>query len=775
LLQWTKTLGDVAMAEFIALAAMALWQWQRHRTRGAGWAALSFSALASIGIASKVMTSQGMLLPPLAVIKLLVATLLLVPFCLYRFAATFSAPPRWVRVGALVLTAGALAWTALLPYFPFPGTPQPAWFHTYRIGVSLQWGFLFTFVAVRMWTAGRNQPPATRDRMRMLAAGAAGLDVQVIVGMLGLSTRPGVAFVSAMVTVVMAALFSLGLVVPRSIRAWWQRHDRQAIQAAMGDLVGATSPSEVANGLLPHVAAFVGASRAALVDHNGSMVAVFGEPTPHEDAVELRFGRGGELVVWTNPYMSFFGRTELGMLEGIGHLLGLVMDRFAIAERERDAQNALTYQALHDDLTGLPNRALFVERLHSAAESARERDTSVAVMFIDLDRFKLINDGIDHAAGDAVLRTTAARLAAILRTHDTVARFGGDEFVVLAEVRDETEALILAGRLREQINGPMVIGGRELSVTASIGVVLGRRQIDPTALVRDADAAMYRAKDAGRDRVEIFSENVRTRARDRLDMERELRAAIGSDQIRLMYQPIVDLHNRQLIGFEALVRWHHPERGLLLPARFVPLAEESDLIVALDMWVLNEAVRQAANWKAANPGNDFTMWINMSAGLFHRAEPAAAVRKALSEAGLQPGSLGVEITESLFMSGTTRIGAAVRDLKKVGVSIAIDDFGTGFSSLGYLKRFPVDVLKIDMSFVRGIGSEPETSLVTACLALAASLGIDTVAEGVETAEHEAWLRNAGCAHGQGFGFSRPLEPADAGNLLAAEFVGVTAA
>jgi diguanylate cyclase (GGDEF)-like protein len=460
MVQWTKTLGDVALAEFVALALTALWQCWRHRARGAGWAAFSFSLLAGIGIGSKVLISAGVLLPPGWVLKLFVAAILLVPFGLYRFAASFGRPSLLVRRAALALTAVALLWTALLSSFPLPGMPTPGWFFAYRVAVSLQWGFLFGFVAIRMWTAGHNQAPSARDRMRLLAAGAAGLNVQVIVGMLGLGARPGVAFMNAIVTVVMAALFSLGLVLPASVRTWFRRHERDAIQTALGELVSATSPSEVANGLLPHVAAFVGAAQVALVDHRGETVAVVGATTAGEEFVELKFGGRGELVVWTNPYMPFFAGNELRMLKGIGHLLELVMDRFAIAEREREAKDALTHQALHDDLTGLPNRALFLDRLQYATRQADARDSMVTVMFIDLDRFKLINDGIDHAAGDTVLRTAAARLVDALRTGDTVARFGGDEFVVLAEVRDQTEALVLASRLRNKINIPMVIGGR---------------------------------------------------------------------------------------------------------------------------------------------------------------------------------------------------------------------------------------------------------------------------------------------------------------------------
>ena len=338
---WTKTLGDVALVEFIALALVALWQWWRHRARGAGWAALCFTSLAGLGVAGKVLERQGIYMPPLVVLKVFVAALLLVPFFLYCFAASFGRPPRWVRTVAFGLTSGVLLWTAFLPAFPFPGMPTPTWFFAYRVGLSLQWGFLFTFVAARMWTAGHNQPPSARDRMRLLAAGAAGLNVQVIVGMLGLRTRPLVALVSGIVSVIMAALFSLGLVLPASIRAWWRRHDRDAIQVALGHLVTAPSPEDAANTLLPHVAAVVGASRVAWVDEHGDNIAVFGAPSrrrrhgraPLRDP--RRTGRVDQLL------HTVLRRDELRLLTGISHLLSLVRDRFAIADRERTAKDAL--------------------------------------------------------------------------------------------------------------------------------------------------------------------------------------------------------------------------------------------------------------------------------------------------------------------------------------------------------------------------------------------------------------------------------------------------
>jgi len=769
--QLTRTLGNVALVEFVVLAVLALWQWRRSRIRGAGWAAVSFLLLAGIGLAGKGLR-LGWIPPDQALLKTLVGVLLAVPYAFYRFAAAFDRPRRWIRLLAVGLTVAALFATSALDYFPLRGFPPPPGFAAYRLLVSIQWAFLFTFVAVRMWRAGQGQGETARRRMRLLAAAAAGLNVQVIVGAAGLTTRPLVAMLSGVVTVLMAGAFCLGFVPPPMLRLRWRRTYDDGLQVAMADLVRATSAQDVAARLLPHVADYVGATAAAVLDAEGNPIASHGavpESADGDARVKLRFGDGGSLVVWTSPYVPFFGRDELRLLVELGDLIGLAIERCALVERERDAEKALARQALHDALTGLPNRALFVDRLQLALTGIERRQTMVAVMFVDLDRFKLINDGMDHSAGDAVLVAVGQALCDVLRADDTVARFGGDEFVVLTEVHDADEALVLANRLRRAVATPIPIGGRDLVVTASIGVVVTRQWVDQASLLRDADAAMYRAKDSGRNRVEVFSEDVRLLAIERLELERALQQGISAGDLRLVFQPTIRLADGRLSGLEALVRWQHPQRGLLTPATFIPIAEESDLIVALGEWVLEHACRQVAGWKASMPQlGDFVLWVNMSAGQFLRTDPAAVIARVLAETGLPAGALGIEITESVFMTDTDRCGRAVADLQALGVSIAIDDFGSGFSSLGYLKRFPIDLIKIDSSFVRGIGGDPETALVRACLALAGSLGLATVAEGVETADQAAWLARSGCQGAQGYFYSRPLQPADAEAFLVAQ-------
>ena len=791
---WTQALGNVALVEFVALAFIALWRARHHKSRSAVRAATTFSVLGGIAVAGKLLTDFGPTVPPTWVVKVFVGALLAVPYCFYSFATAFAPPRRWMAWTARVLTLAVLVWTTLLPYFPIVG-PMPAWYDRYRFGVGVQWAFLFTFVVIRLWVAAGRQPSGARARMRLLAAGALGLDAEIVLSVLGVTTHPSVALATQAGTVLMAGLFALGFTLPASVRTWSRRHDVNAIQDAIGDLVRASSTAEVADSLLPHVAAFVGATRVEWIDADGRVIAHHGE-VPPPGSVRLSLGEGAHLVAWTNPYIQFFARDELRMLRGIGNLLAVVLERLSLVDREREARDQLVHQTLHDDLTGLPNRALFLDRLEKAVGAVERRRSLAAVMFIDLDQFKTINDGIDHAAGDAVLVETSTRLAAAVRAGDTVARFGGDEFVVCGEVRDEDEAITLANRLREAIVVPMTIDGRALSITASIGVVVASQLTDAAVLVRDADTAMYQAKDLGRDRVELFSEGIRTLARERLDLDRELRQAIAGSQIRLLYQPIFRLSDGVLTGFEALVRWQHPERGVLPPSRFIPLAEESGLIVALDSWVIHEAAEQAAAWRRGIHGlGDFTVWLNNSAGSFRRGNPVASVENALADTGLDPRALGIEITESVFMSGSARMAATIGGLKELGISLAIDDFGTGFSSLGYLKRFPVDVLKIDSSFVAGIGTEPETSLVEACLALAASLDIETVAEGVErnpkdaaitanlaslahaldlvaTAEgiesesQLASVRELGCDHAQGFLFAHPAPAEEISALLA---------
>jgi diguanylate cyclase (GGDEF)-like protein len=771
-----QALTDIATAEFVALFVLAVWQWRRYRARGAGWAAGAFGLLATISVTSLVIQEAGVLMPPSWLIKSLLCAVLLVPYALYRFAASFAPVRGWARRLSVWLTLAAVAGTLTIPYLPYPGQESPPGFLSYRILISLQWGSLFGFVAVRMWCAGAHQPRAARYRMRLLAIAAAGLDVPVILGSLGLSYHANVRLVSQINTAVMAALFGLGLVLPGAIRTWWRSRERNAMQVAIADLVSAYSAADVASGLLPHVAALTGASDIALVNADDIEIARYraahipaerqpDEATDQTVPIEVPVGRAHRLVVRSDPYLPFFAREEFRALNGLAEFVGLAIDRCELLEREREAQAQLSHQATHDSLTGLPNRSLFADRLTDALARAKRQSSAVAVMFLDLDQFKLVNDGVDHSTGDEVLAETARRLLATARAADTVARFGGDEFTVLAEVNDEDEAIALADRFRAAVAAPIIVGDRDYSVRASIGVVVTRGGGDPVSLIRDADAAMYRAKEEGRDRAVVFGPHIRKQAQTRLDVERELRHALATAKdIGAAYQPIVDLRTGSITGVEALARWDHPTLGRLRPEEFLTVAEDTGLILPLGEQVLAQACHHARHWvHLAHRG--FRVWVNVSARQFSDPNFCDTVRRVLSESGLPPTSLGIEITETVLMATTEVVEEQFKQLRACGVSIALDDFGTGFSSLGYLTRFPVDRIKVDRTFVAGIGTEPSTSLVSACLALGRSLGLTTVAEGVETGAQAEWLQRADCDAVQGYYFARPLDPHRINGLL----------
>jgi diguanylate cyclase (GGDEF)-like protein len=774
---WEQRLTELVASEFVALFALSVWQWRRYRARGSGWAAGCFGLLATISVTSEVMQHFGILLLPGWLIKGLVATLLLVPYALYRFAASFVPVRTWARHLAEWLTAAAIAGTTLLPYIPLPGQSSPPGFVAYRILVSLQWGLLFGFVALRMWRAGSQAPQAARYRMRVLATAAAGLDVPIILSALGLTDSPALQLASQINTAVMTVLFGLGLVLPAALRTWWRSGERNAMQVAIADLVRAYSAEDVASGMLPHVAALTGAADITLLDANGTEVAQYrtvripnqrrsenAVPDAGSIPIEVQVGREHRLVVRSDPYLPFFAREELRRLNELGEFVGLAIDRCEVVEREREAQVQLAHQAMHDMLTGLPNRTLFADRLAEALARTHRRSSALAVMFLDLDRFKLVNDGIDHAAGDQVLAETARRLRMAARAGDTVARFGGDEFTVLAEVADEDEAIALANRIRVAVSAPIFIGERDLSIAASIGVVVTRGEGEPLALIRDADAAMYRAKEGGRDQVVLFGTHIRQQAQQRLDIERDLRHGLANGDIHAVYQPIVNLREGGITGVEVLVRWDHPTLGRLNPDEFLAVAEDTGLILPLGERVLGLACHQAQQWTTV-AGSGFKVWVNVSARQFANPGLRDSVLRVLDDTGLTSSALGIELTETVLMAPTDLVAEQFRQLRACGLSIAIDDFGTGFSSLGYLTRFPVDRLKIDQSFVAGIGVEPSTSLVTACLALGKSLGLTTVAEGVETSDQAQWLTRAGCDSVQGYFYSRPLEAHQVTQLL----------
>ena len=444
--------------------------------------------------------------------------------------------------------------------------------------------------------------------------------------------------------------------------------------------------------------------------------------------------------------------------------LGVVHD----VTEQRELEGRLRHQATHDPLTGLPNRALFAARLDRALADARADGTSAAVLFLDLDRFKEVNDTRGHQAGDALLVAAAGRLRAALRDGDTLARFGGDEFAVL--LADPTEAAAAdraADRLLRALAAPAGPDDDGPAITASVGIVAElAAYARPEDVLRDADVAMYRAKDAGRAGHARFDPALQAALAARVALERDLRGALMRDEFALHYQPIVDLHTGRVARVEALLRWHHPARGPVAPGAFIPLAEETGLIAPLGRWVLGEACRQAAAWAAA--GTPVTIAVNLTAREFQSPALATEVAAALAAAGLAAAWLGLEITESLAMHDVAATIATLTALGALGVQVAIDDFGTGYSSLAYLKRLPVRALKIDKTFVDGLGTEAEdTAIVAAIVTLAHTLGLRVVAEGVETAAQAAQLRALGCDAAQGYHFARPLPAVEATALLAA--------
>ena len=437
----------------------------------------------------------------------------------------------------------------------------------------------------------------------------------------------------------------------------------------------------------------------------------------------------------------------------------------------RRFEEELAHRALHDPLTGLPNRALFVDRLGHALVRLRRHAGEVAVLFVDLDRFKLVNDGMGHAVGDAVLLEAASRLSATARAEDTVARFGGDEFTILCESAGEEEARLVAQRILTAFAQPFVHDDREFHLSASVGIrVTGDVAATPDSLLRDADVALYAAKEHGRARAEVFDSQTRMHGIDPLATEQALRLAMRRGELCLHYQPEVDLTTSRIVAVEALVRWQHPERGLVPPGEFIPVAEQSGLIVPLGEWVLGEACRQLAAWRRAGAiTDDVRVAVNVSARQLSDPQLPLTVAAALRSAGLEPAALCLEITESAVIQDAELALANMRAIKRQGVFVALDDFGVGFSSLSQIRELPpVDVIKVDRSFTAGLGrNDSDRAVVTAVLTLARSLGLTAVAEGVETVDQIGLLRGLGCEVGQGFHFSRPRAPDDIEDLLRA--------
>ncbi|MFM7060447.1 MAG: EAL domain-containing protein [Actinomycetes bacterium] len=539
-------------------------------------------------------------------------------------------------------------------------------------------------------------------------------------------------------------------------------------------LAGPSIPEEIANGMrqIPIDATGAACGRAAAIGEQVHTLDIGAEPGLAGFApVMLRAGlrsmlstpvldpESGETIATIGVYWPEVHDPtdeERGLVETLQALAGIAIDR-------KEAEVRLAHQAHHDALTGLPNRSLFTEVLQIALARAGRSGRIDAVLFVDLDRFKHVNDSLGHEAGDELLVAIAGRMRTAARAGDTISRFGGDEFTVLCEDLDPEEVrhviADVAQRVLDVIAEPIQLAGQTIRLSGSVGVAISGPGATPGSMLRDADAAMYRAKERGKARWEIFDDELRAATQRRLEIEIALHTALERGEFLVEYQPIIDLTADRIEGLEALVRWRHPERGIVPPGDFVDLAEETGIIGGIGAFVLNEACRQVGTWMAEGTvDTDFSIAVNLSARQFEHEDIVATVRAAIDDAGIAPRQLCIEVTEGTLMAnGSAEI---LQCLHELGVSVAIDDFGTGYSSLYYLKRFPVDVVKIDRSFVDGLGTDADDeAIVTAVLSLGHALGLRVVAEGVETEAQLDRLVGLGCDAAQGYLMSRPV-PAD---------------
>jgi diguanylate cyclase (GGDEF)-like protein/PAS domain S-box-containing protein len=498
-------------------------------------------------------------------------------------------------------------------------------------------------------------------------------------------------------------------------------------------------------------------------DDREHVVAVHQHALETNSAYEME-----ERVVWPDGQVRTLASWGEVVADEEGRPLRMVGICWDITDR-KTMEARLVHGTLHDALTGLPNRSLLEDRLALAVRALARREQPLGLLFLDVDHFKFVNDSLGHDAGDALLVSVAERIAATVRPGDTVARFGGDEFVVVCEeLASAGEALGLAQRIQDAVSAPLVVSGTELVVSVSTGIALTTDpETLPGSLLRDADSAMYNAKRSGRARSVVFADEMREQVIGRFETETQLRRALAEGQLRVHYQPILALAGSapgSVGAVEALVRWEHPTRGLVLPAEFVTIAEDTGLIVPLGEWVLEEACRQVVAWDVQ--GTRLSVSVNVSGVQITQPDVVSRVAAVLDRTGVDPSRVALEMTESVLMRDAEETLSVLRALKDLGVRLHVDDFGTGYSSLSYLKRFPVDAVKVDRSFVDGLANDPEDiAIVEAIISLAHTLGIEVIAEGVESLPQLQALQAMGCESAQGYLFSRPVPAQDVARTL----------
>ena len=561
----------------------------------------------------------------------------------------------------------------------------------------------------------------------------------------------------------------------RQVEETLRLRDRAIIASSNGIvLVDARLPDFPVIYVNPAFEQITGYPAAEVIGHNCRFLQKHETKQPGLEELRqaLRTGKSANVILrnYRKDGSAFWNELNISPIydaEGmLTHFVGIQTD---ITERKL-AEEQLLHNAFYDALTDLPNRALFMDRLDRAIAHAKRSEADLfAVLFLDLDRFKNVNDSLGHLIGDQMLIAIAKRLERSLRQGDTVARLGGDEFaILLGTIKNVADAIQVAERIHQELASPLNLNGHEVFTTASIGIALSSTGYDhPEELLRDADIAMYRAKALGKARHEVFDKNMHAHAVALLQLETDLRRAIERQEFQLYYQPIVSLSTDEIVSFETLIRWPHPERGFISPAEFIPLAEETGLISSIGWWVLQAACHQLRLWQTQFPHLSLTISVNLSGKQFSQLDLVERIVEILQETGLEAGSLKLEITESAIMENVELASSMLWQLRKLGIQLYMDDFGTGYSSLSYLRRFPIDKLKIDRSFVSQMMVDGESlEIVRTIVMLAHNLGIDAIAEGLETAEQLEQLKALQCEYAQGYLFSKPVDAEAAGFLVA---------